>query len=126
MRTNKKVMAIVAIIALVAILGVCLVACNADSYTKKLDKKGYTVSSYKADKEEEAKIEWGVTGVKSPTDTVTVIKYKSTDDAKAAESDLKATIEASGALGSLAGLEQVYRTGKIVIFGSEAGVKAAK
>ena len=33
---NKKVISIVAIIALVAILGVCLVACNADSYAKKL------------------------------------------------------------------------------------------
>ena len=34
---NKKVISIVAIIALVAILGVCLVACNADSYAKKLE-----------------------------------------------------------------------------------------
>ena len=37
---NKKVMAIVAVIALVAILGICLVACNAESYEKKLEKAG--------------------------------------------------------------------------------------
>ncbi len=126
MRTNKKIIAVVAIIALVAVLGVCLVACNADSYTKKLEKAGYTVSSYKAEKDEEGKIEWGVTGAKSLTDTVTVIKYKKTDDAKAAESDLNKTLEAAGILGDLAGVEKVYRSGKIVIFGSEAGVKAAK
>lgn len=38
---NKKVMALVAVIALVAILGVCLVACNAESIQKKLEKAGY-------------------------------------------------------------------------------------
>ena len=37
---NKKVMAIVAVIALVAILGICLVACNAESYEKKLEQEG--------------------------------------------------------------------------------------
>ena len=43
---NKKVISIVAIIALVAILGVCLVACNADSYAKKLEKEGYMVQKF--------------------------------------------------------------------------------
>lgn len=116
MRTNKKVIAIVAVIALVAILGVCLVACNADSYTKKLEKAGYTVSSYKADKGEEASIEWGVVGIKTGS-MVTVVKYKSTDDAKKAEESQKNAIIKVG---------DVYRTGKIVIWGDADGVKAAK
>ena len=45
---NKKVMALVAVIALVAILGVCLVACNAESIQKKLEKAGYACTSYEA------------------------------------------------------------------------------
>ena len=40
---NKKVISIIAIIALVAILGVCLVACNAETYAKRLEKAGYKV-----------------------------------------------------------------------------------
>ena len=125
MSTNKKIIAVVAIIALVAVLGMCLVACNADSYTKKLEKKGYTVSNYTADKDDEAKIEWGVTAVKK-SDTVTVVKYKKAEDAKAAESDMNKKIETAGGLSGLIGIEKVYRTGSIVIFGTEQGVKDAK
>lgn len=32
---SKKVMAVVAVVALVAILGICLVACNAESIQKE-------------------------------------------------------------------------------------------
>ena len=41
----SKIISIVAIVALVAVLGVCLVACgkDAESFTKKLEKAGYTV-----------------------------------------------------------------------------------
>lgn len=116
MRANKKIVAVVAIIALVAVLGVCLVACNADSYTKKLEKAGYNVSSYKAEKDEEGKIEWGVVGTKVGS-MVTVVKYKSSDDAKKAEEDQKNAIIKVG---------EVYRSGKIVIWGDAEGVKAAK
>lgn len=117
---SKKIITIVAIIALVAILAVCLVACNAQSYTKKLEKKGYTVTSFEADESAEYDAEWGVVGIKkgdgilSVPDTVTVIKFKKTQDAK----DYEAYSKELGL--------SVYRTGKIVIAGSEAGVKAAK
>ena len=42
---SKRIISIVAIVALVAVLGVCLVACGKDveSFTKKLEKAGYTV-----------------------------------------------------------------------------------
>lgn len=116
MKANRKVLAIVAVIALVAILGVCLIACNADSYTKKLEKAGYKVSSYTAEKSEEGKIEWGVVGINGLS-MVSVVKFKSTDDAKEAEKSHK---ESSIKVGD------VYRNGKIVIWGDADGVKAAK
>ena len=125
MKANKKILAIVAIIALVAILGVCLVACNADSYAKKLEKAGYTVQKLEAEKDEDGHaIEWTVNASKKGEgllgvvdgDTVSVTKFKSEDDAKEAEELAKAFWGEKG----------VYRSGKIVISGTEQGVKDAK
>lgn len=117
---RKKIVAIVAVLALVAILAVCLVACNADSYTKKLEKADYKVA--KADKDDlakynnldDSKIEWAVLGTKLP-DTVTVIKFKKIADAKDFESDFVSI------LGS-----KCERSSAIVFVGTEAGIKAAK
>lgn len=125
MKTNKKIMAIVAVIALVAILGVCLVACNASSYTKKLEKKGYTVTnlldSASGESMDKSKIEWAIMAAKGGNifagdlgDMVTVVKFKKTADAKESEQAAKD----SG--------QSVYRTGKIVMAGTEQGVKDAK
>lgn len=50
---NKKVMSIIAVIALVAILGVCLVACNAESISNKLEKAGYACEKYEAGKDDD-------------------------------------------------------------------------
>ncbi|GEM_PF-543777 len=126
---NKKVMAIVAVIALVAILGICLVACNAESYEKKLEKAGYKVTSYTGDEakdeaDSDADVEWIVVGMKGSIslsgiegDIVSVTKFKNTDDAKDYESD---SIKALGE-------DCVYRVGKIVIVGtSKQAVKDAK
>ena len=112
---SKKVMAIVAVIALVAILGVCLVACNAEDYQKKLEKKGYTVVSTEGGDT----VEWALKGSKmegATYNTVNIVKYVNTDDAKAAETDAKKVYGENG----------TYRVGKIVIFGTEQGVKDAK
>lgn len=115
---NKKVLAIVAVIALVAILGVCLVACNADSYAKKLDKAGYDVQTFEGDEADDradADVEWVVIAARLKTaDSVTVAKFHSTDDAKDTEEKAKEM------------KMNVYRTGKIVIIGTEQGVKDAK
>lgn len=118
---SKKVMAVVAVVALIAILGICLVACNAESYEKKLEKKGYTVVTSEADEEDGVKIEWMVNGTKKgdgllKVDNVTIVKYANTDDAKDAESDAKKVL----------GEDCVYRIGKILIAGTEQGVKDAK
>lgn len=114
---NKKVIiSIIAVILLVAVLGTVLVACSADSYKKKLEKKGYNVSTYTVEKDDQDDVEWGLlatTGLIGGN-TVYIVKYKSLDDAKEAESDAK----------KLAG--SVYRTGKIVMWGTEQGVKDAK
>ena len=117
---NKKVISIVAIIALVAILGVCLVACNADSYAKKLEKAGYEVVVAKGDETGEEGAEWMVTATKAEgllnINTVTIVKYANTDDAKEAE---EAAI-------AIFGESCVYRSGKIVMAGTEQGIKDAK
>ena len=115
---NKKVMAIVAVIALVAILGICLVACNAESYEKKLEKAGYTVTSMTADEAKEDGAEWGVSGVKG-TDMVSVIKFANTDDAKEFEKNVPTV--------SFGGVKVVVeRQGKIVFYCTEQGFKDAK
>ena len=114
---NKKtIIAIVAVIALVAVLGVVLMACSAESYQKKLEKKGYSVSTYKVDKEDQDDVEWGLVATKGLlSEAVYIVKYKSLDDAKDAERDQKDL-----------GIGTVYRTGRIVMWGSEQGVKDAK
>lgn len=115
---SKKVMAIVAVIALVAILGVCLVACNAESYEKKLEKAGYTVTSMTSDEAKEEGAEWGVVGIKG-TDMITVVKFAKIDDAKEFESNVPT--------GGIGGYKiSVERVGSIVYYGTEAGIKAAK
>lgn len=110
---NKKVLAVVAVIALIAILGVCLVACNADDYKNRLDKAGYLAKDLPVDSEN---VEWVVLATKLSTgDSVTITKFKNTDDAKDAESKAKKLNE-----------DAVYRTGKIVMIGTEQGIKDAK
>lgn len=119
---NKKVLAIISIIALVAILGVCLVACNADSYAKRLDKAGYHVETLQGDDAKEeaggADVEWVVAAAKG-TDSVVVIKFKNTDDAK----DFEDNAVTGSAFGKTLACE---RSGKIVLYGTKDAVKAAK
>lgn len=126
---KKRIIALIACVALVSILGICLIACNddiaksdanADTYTKKLEKAGYTVESLDVD-DVDADIEWGVSATKTKGfldgfDYVSVIKYTNTDDAK----------EVEEALIKQLGEDFVYRTGKIVMYGTEQGVKDAK
>lgn len=119
---NKKVMAIVAVIALVAILGICLVACNAESIQKKLEKADYSCTSYEAGKDDDgASIEWKVYAKKNGlnADYVTVTKFTNTDDAK--------EYEANVPTGSVGGFTVVVkRIGKVCYYGTEQGVKDAQ
>lgn len=127
---NKKVMAIVAVIALVAILGICLVACNAESVSKKLEKKEYTVIALSENTTDvtgkfvynllasEDGFKEGLIASKG-SEGVIVIWFNTTDAAKDFESDAKT---------SFAGMkiEKVSRVGKVVYAGTEQGVKDAK
>jgi hypothetical protein len=120
---NKKVISIVAIVCLVAILGICLVACNADSYVKKLEKAGYMVTKLDGEDAKEEMgaegIKWMVMGIKmdfmSP-DSVIVICFDKADDAKAFAEAMEGEDET----------EHVEVSGKIVFIGTEQGVKDAK
>lgn len=118
---KKKVIALVAIVALIAIVAVCLTACNADSIAKKLENKGYEAVAMSADEISEeygddASIKWAVEAFNLKTaDTVSVIKFAKTDDAKDYE-----------ALMSKIPLTTVDRIGSIVYVGTEQGVKDAK
>ena len=122
---NKKVISIVAIIALVAILGVCLVACNADSYAKKLEGKGYTVEKM-TDEEAAAFVEetgldieivWGVGGTNG-TDMVSILAFANADDAESFASILNMASSFTGM--------KAEAKGKIVFMGTEQGIKDAK
>lgn len=131
---NKKVLAIVAVIALVAILGVCLVACNADSYEKKLDKNGYKVQVYDEDsdmikmmnegmKESDdysGEVKWMVVGEKASISLssgvdagyVRIIKFSKIADAKQYMEDIKAEDDD----------DNVVRKGSIVFIGDKDSV----
>lgn len=119
---NKKVMAIVAVIALVAILGICLVACNAESIQKKLEDADYACTSYEANSDDDGySIEWKVVAKKKGlnADYVTVTKFSSTDDAKEYEENIPT--------GSIGGFSvSVKRIGKICYYGTEQGIKDAQ
>ena len=115
---NKKIISIIAIVAIIAILGVVLVACNASDYEKKLDKKGYAVTVLNGN--DNTNYEFIVNGTKASlgsgvsVQTVTITKFKKADDAKKAYEDAKGNnLPAS-------------KSGKIVIVGTEQGVKDAK
>ena len=122
---NKKVISIVAIIALVAILGVCLVACNADSYAKKLEGKGYTVTKM-TDEETAAfaeetgldvEIVWGVAGTKG-TDIVSILAFADKEDAESFANILNMAAAFTGM--------KAEAKGKILFVGTEQGIKDAK
>ena len=122
---NKKVISIVAIIALVAILGVCLVACNADSYAKKLEGKGYTVAKMTDEEAEEfaqetglnIEILWGVAANKG-TDSVSILAFSNKEDAESIANVLNMVAGFTGM--------KAEAKGKIVFMGTEQGIKDAK
>ncbi len=124
MKTRKIVVSIVAVIALISILSICLVACNAESYEKKLEKAGYTLITVTEGGEGD-NYEWRVDASKGDIsifnisiDSVTVTKYISFDEAKKAEEN---ALKASEILGTT-----VKRVGSTLFVGTEQGVKDAK
>ena len=109
---------IIALVLVVAVLATVLCACNAETYSKKLEKKGYSVASGTSDKED-ATIVWSVVATKSLTESVTVYKFKTTEDAEKFEKNAP-----TGKVGKLT--LSVKRSGKIVFYGTDQGIKDAK
>ena len=115
---KKNIGKILAVILVVALLATVLCACNAESYQKKLEKKGYSVTTATSN-DKESTAAWTVTAINTKTgDTVVITKYNNSDDAKKAESD---SINVS--IGSLKTITK--RQGKIVFSGTEQAVKDA-
>lgn len=92
------------------------------SIQKKLEKAGYTCTSYEAGKDDDgASIEWKVVAKKNGlnADYVTVTKFAETDDAKEYESSVPTA--------SVGGIKLVVkRIGKVCYYGTEQGVKDAQ
>lgn len=108
---KKRIVALIACVALISIFGICLVACNADTYRDRLEKEGYTVVEGAKDDN----IEWSLIATNGD-DTVNIIAYTTKDQAKAAEEVAEAKL----------GKDEVYRTGKIVMVGTKQAIKDAK
>lgn len=115
---KKNLGKILAVILVVALLATVLCACNAESYSKKLEKKGYTVTSGTSDKED-ATIVWSVVATKSLTETVTIYKFKTTEDAEKFEKNAPVGKAGKYTL-------SVKRMGKIIFYGTDQGIKDAK
>ncbi|MCM1306239.1 MAG: hypothetical protein NC037_01600 [Bacteroides sp.] len=125
--SNKKFIAVIAVITLVAILGVCLVACNADSVGNKLKNKDYRVVTLTENTGSDGKLIYnaakrisdfkeGVWATKGKN-YVAVIWYETLDAAKEAEESFKTMTLLTPA---------VHRYEKIVYAGTEQGVKDAR
>lgn len=98
---EQKVISIVAIIMLVAVLAICLTACNAESISKKLENKGYTVAAITEDQVnkyvgEDTEVKWGVFAKKDGfnADIVVVVKVASIKDAKQVVEDASSLFKA--------------------------------
>ncbi len=114
----KKLTGIIAIVALLVIVCICSVACigsvstNSSDYRSRLEGKGYTVTNIDVTVVPRA-MEWGLYAAKDGN-IVTVALFKNEDDAKAAEQESKDNSYTT------------YRSGKLLIAGSEQGVKDAR
>ena len=127
----KKALSIIAVLALVAVLGVALVACvpsDPDKAEANLEEAGYFVERADSDdlivgaalKQIDA-----VTSISATNgdEGVTILYFEDTDAAKAYYEDAQAQWEKLDD-DEKEGMK-MGKSGKVVYFGTEAGVKAA-
>ena len=114
----KKIVSIVAIVTVLLIMSTCFVAClgastNSSDYRSRLEGKGYTVTNIDVSLVERA-MEWGLYAGNGDN-LVTVALFKNEQDAKDAEQESKEMPNT-----------YTYRSGKLLIAGTEQGVKDAR
>lgn len=82
----KKALAVIGIVLIIGIMAVVFTACNNSTYQEKLKEAGYVITDISDILPDKDKVEWAFEAYHPTTlDTVSVIKYKSLKDAKAAE-----------------------------------------
>lgn len=92
----KKALAVIGIVLIIGIMAVVFTACNNSTYQKKLKEAGYVITDISDILPDKDKVEWAFEAYHPTTlDTVSVIKYKSLKDAKAAEETAKSHIPGS-------------------------------
>lgn len=83
---TKKALAVIGIVLIIGIMAVVFTACNNSTYQEKLKEAGYVITDISDILPDKDKVEWAFEAYHPTTlDTVSVIKYKSLKDAKAAE-----------------------------------------
>lgn len=124
----KKVITIIAVIALVAVLGVVLFACAPSSIEKattKMNKAGYTVSSYSTKDAEDS--DGGITAVKANSlvdwDGIYAVHFTS---AKAAKAYYEKLVGESKEDKEEAKKDNLIQDGKWIYWGSLNAIKAFK
>ncbi len=128
----KKTITIIGIIALVAVLGVCLVACIPNNYSKaaaNLKDEGYTVISFSKDDDgfEAATKFLGVENIVAfvsankllAGDGIVLIYFDSASSAKSAYSEIEKQYEKQEKM-------SVKRSGKVIYAGTEQAIKDAQ
>lgn len=114
----KKLTSIVAVVVVLLIMSVCFVAClsastNSSEYRSRLESKGYSVTNIDVSLVQRD-MEWGLYAA-SGENIVTIALFKNEQDAKDAEQESKDMPNT-----------YTYRSGKLLIAGTEQGVKDAR
>lgn len=92
----KKALAVIGIVLIIGLMAVVFTACNNSTYQEKLKEAGYVITDISDILPDKDKVEWAFEAYHPTTlDTVSVIKYKSLKDAKAAEETAKSHIPGS-------------------------------
>ena len=91
----KKALAVIGIVLIIGIMAVVFTACNNSTYQEKLKEAGYVITDISDILPDKDKVEWAFEAYPTTLDSVSVIKYKSLKDAKAAEETAKSHITGS-------------------------------
>lgn len=127
----KKSIAIIGIIALIAVLGVCLVACIPNDYSKaekNLKDAGYNVLVYTTVAPTALKIakienvEAVLTADKGE-DAITMVYFKDSGSAKDSYEEVEKYYKDKDAKNKE---RTIKRSGKVIYIGTEAAIKAVK